>query len=386
MKQVLWIDINQLFVKALSVYLHSYGILISKFSSIEEAEDSLESLKDTVDIVFLGNVFPNNKTGFDVANILRNKWKISAPIVMLTTLMDEETLDNAKRSQINLILPKNINEVELHKHLINLAHLHANKNSSIVLVIDDSKFMRDKLRFELEAGNYTVLEAKDGYEGIKLAEQYKPHYIILDVEMPGLSGYETCSKLKEIPEVFDIPVIFFSATNDVDARQKALDVGGVEFFPKNAQSGDLLHFITDLKNKSGLERYKNGLYIEDNITAQHVVEYTMAKEGYNIYIAETIAQAEEILRKEKVDFVLCDLYIKDEKATVFSFIRKHTTNQEDFVPLIMVSGSQKRDDLLVALNAGATDYIKKPFVTEELLLRIRNQVKVKEMLEEKEEK
>ena len=75
------------------------------------------------------------------------------------------------------------------------------------LVVDDESMIRDFLRAILESVNWQVIEAPDGKTALKLAQEQKPQLILLDVQMPGESGFSTFANLRENSDTADIPVI-----------------------------------------------------------------------------------------------------------------------------------------------------------------------------------
>ena len=75
------------------------------------------------------------------------------------------------------------------------------------LVVDDESMIRDFLRAILESINWQVIEAPDGPTALKLAQEQKPQLILLEVQMPGESGFSTFANLRENSDTADIPVI-----------------------------------------------------------------------------------------------------------------------------------------------------------------------------------
>ena len=75
------------------------------------------------------------------------------------------------------------------------------------LVVDDESMIRDFLRAILESVSWQVIEAPDGQTALKLAQEQKPQLILLDVQMPGESGFNTFANLRENSATAQIPVI-----------------------------------------------------------------------------------------------------------------------------------------------------------------------------------
>lgn len=83
-----------------------------------------------------------------------------------------------------------------------------------ILVIDDSKVIRVRVREMLPQGNFEVLEAKDGEEGLKLIRQARPSLIMLDFLLPKVSGWEVYQKVQAHPELSKIPLVIMSGREE----------------------------------------------------------------------------------------------------------------------------------------------------------------------------
>jgi CheY-like chemotaxis protein len=101
-----------------------------------------------------------------------------------------------------------------------------------ILVIDDQLLIRDLLTQVLEADGHQVLAAAGGREGLVLARVLPFDLILLDVDMPGLSGLEVCTELKREAATAPIPVLFISGRRSTQEIQQMTAVGAVGFLPK----------------------------------------------------------------------------------------------------------------------------------------------------------
>lgn len=102
----------------------------------------------------------------------------------------------------------------------------------LILLVDDNTNNLGVLYNYLDAERYTVLVSQSGERGLELAKREKPDLILLDILLPGMSGFETCTRLKALDDTRDIPVIFISALSDVEDKVKGLEVGGVDYITK----------------------------------------------------------------------------------------------------------------------------------------------------------
>ena len=102
------------------------------------------------------------------------------------------------------------------------------------LVIEDSATQSLRLQVALEQAGLRVLLAENGLVGLQMARQEHPDVIVLDVQMPGLSGFQVCQRLKEEYSTASIPVILFTCLDDSQAVMRGLQLGAVDYIPKSA--------------------------------------------------------------------------------------------------------------------------------------------------------
>ncbi|MCS7087015.1 MAG: response regulator, partial [Bacteroidia bacterium] len=101
-----------------------------------------------------------------------------------------------------------------------------------ILIVDDNPLNIKVLCSALEGKSYQLLTATNGERALVSAERSKPDLILLDINMPGWDGYETCKRLKQNPATASIPVIFLSALDDPESKVKAFHSGGVDYLTK----------------------------------------------------------------------------------------------------------------------------------------------------------
>lgn len=102
-------------------------------------------------------------------------------------------------------------------------------NPRKILVVDDEPRMVRFIKMNLDLEGYQTLEANDGMQALEKVRDYQPDLTLLDVEMPGMDGFET---LKRIREISDIPVIMLTVRSDEDDRIKGLDLGADDYVTK----------------------------------------------------------------------------------------------------------------------------------------------------------
>jgi ligand-binding sensor domain-containing protein/signal transduction histidine kinase/DNA-binding response OmpR family regulator len=119
------------------------------------------------------------------------------------------------------------------------------QEKDIILVVEDSPDMRQYIRGALES-HYTVIEAKDGEEGLRLAGDIVPDLIICDIMMPGMDGFEVCRTLKNNIATSHIPVILLTAKAAEENIIRGLETGAADYITKPFSSKILCARIRNL--------------------------------------------------------------------------------------------------------------------------------------------
>ncbi len=108
-----------------------------------------------------------------------------------------------------------------------------------VLVVEDNDLERQMIRQRLRLDRVELFEAAAGLAALEVARTALPDLILLDLQLPDISGFEVINLLKEDPATRSIPVIFVSATGAVDAKVRALDLGAIDFVTKPFDPAEL---------------------------------------------------------------------------------------------------------------------------------------------------
>jgi two-component system, OmpR family, alkaline phosphatase synthesis response regulator PhoP len=101
-----------------------------------------------------------------------------------------------------------------------------------ILVVDDEDDILDLLRYNLEKEGFSVIEARDGLEGISMAERHAPALIILDVMMPRMDGVEACRRIRRHATLSSTPIVMLTARNGEADQVAGLDVGADIYLAK----------------------------------------------------------------------------------------------------------------------------------------------------------
>ncbi|MES3037125.1 MAG: response regulator transcription factor [Bdellovibrionota bacterium] len=185
---------------------------------------------------------------------------------------------------------------------------------SKVLLIDDDPDVRQLLTTIL-AENYQVFEAPTGAAGIDMARQVKPDVILLDFNMPGISGAETCRILREDLRTTGIPTLMVTSLDQIDKRIEAFEAGADDYINKPFRADELLaRMSSKIKRLSQVQKDvapviqigKLSIHLTDHevMNGDHAVD--MGHVEFKILSLLARSLGEIILRKDIEDYIWGD--------------------------------------------------------------------------------
>jgi two-component system sensor histidine kinase/response regulator len=118
------------------------------------------------------------------------------------------------------------------------------ENKALILVVDDEPKNIRLLTAILEKFNANVSVALDAFRAKKILDTITPDIILLDVMMPGKTGFELCEEIKSEEHLKDIPVIFLTAKNGIDDTKKGFELGAVDYITKPFRQEELIARMT----------------------------------------------------------------------------------------------------------------------------------------------
>lgn len=247
-----------------------------------------------------------------------------------------------------------------------------------VLVSDLDPQNRAVMENLLKQSGCEVETAGDNVEVFQKIREFMPHLIIADIQMPGMDGIETLKRIREAAGSGNTKVIaMVSGVEKTEDRENGkTDFDG--YISKTADMAGLKDFMTVFlrKRKSSGGKPKI-LCVDDQLFNLKLLEAILEPAGYEVLYADEGYAALAILKKQEIDIVLLDIMMPGiDGYAVCRMIKASAETAR--VPVIMITSLSSREDRLKSINAGAEDFVTKPFETIEVLTRIRKLIEIKE--------
>jgi PAS domain S-box-containing protein len=153
---------------------------------------------------------------------------------------------------------------------------------STILIVDDQLSAREVLRELLAEQGHNLAFAGNGEEAWTKAAELMPDLILLDVMMPGMDGFEVCSRLRADPQLAEVPIIMITALDDHDARLQGIEAGADDFISKPF---DLMELEARVRSITRLNRYRH-LLIER--TQRQQAESEVRRRNYELTLLNQV--------------------------------------------------------------------------------------------------
>ena len=279
--------------------------------------------------------------------------------------------------------------------------------SARVLVVDDILPNVKLLEAKLTSEYYDVLTATNGEEALKSVEQDSPDLILLDVMMPGMDGFEVCTRIKQNAALAHIPVVMVTALTDTEDKVRGLECGADDFLTKPINDTALMARVRSLvrlkmttdewrvrentANQLGvLEGHSDVMsqsadkakimIIEDKDFEERKIIETLQEDENTITSVSTGMELMEKIVTEPHDLLIISLNLEDEDGLrLCSHLRSNEKTRT--TPILMIGEEQDMDRIAHGLEIGAHDYVLRPVERSELRARVRTQIRRKRFQE-----
>lgn len=231
-----------------------------------------------------------------------------------------------------------------------------------ILIAENAKLISNIISNELKFKNYNCTQVFSFKEIETELKLQKVNYIILNLYLPDAEEKDLIIKVKKIT---DAKIIVLTSQTKDELRSYLFQYGIIDYL--NKENIDYTIKVIDNLIKN-IEQNSNSniLIIEDSKVIRSQEADVLRQRNYNIFESETGLGGIEIFQKENIDLVILDLELNDIhglKVLEEIKMRKHN------VPVLMVSGTGNATSISKALKNGASDFMRKPIIFEEFLLK-----------------
>jgi signal transduction histidine kinase/CheY-like chemotaxis protein len=250
------------------------------------------------------------------------------------------------------------------------------RGEGAILVCDDDSGIRTVVSEHLTRQGYAVIEASSGEQALILAAEHHVEAILLDLYMPGLSGWETLQRLRNNPITAKIPVVVLSVLSSTLRPQLTGDAQGWVQKPFNenllfAELGRVLHHG---------EGPADILLVEDDEDLASVLTASFRDAAVRVERAATRQQAIRQCISRPPDLLILDLTLPDgDGFSLVEWLRQQPTLRT--LPLVVYSGREISEIEMSKLRLGPTEFLTKakvqPHEVEELVLSMVNRIRTK---------
>jgi signal transduction histidine kinase/CheY-like chemotaxis protein len=234
-----------------------------------------------------------------------------------------------------------------------------------VLVIDDSPVQRELMQRYLRKEGFTVRTASDGAQGLRMARQFLPAAITLDVIMPDMDGWSVLSALKADLTLREIPVIMVTM---VDDPERGFTLGAADFAAKPVNRRRLSQM---LKKYTCINPPCPVLVIDDDASARGLTCAALQKEGWTVSEAANGIEALECMKRERPSLIFLDLLMPEMDGFAFAAeVRRHP--QWRSIPIVVVTAQDLTNEDRRRLNGNVETILQHGDSRESLFEQVRD--------------
>jgi signal transduction histidine kinase/DNA-binding response OmpR family regulator len=238
-----------------------------------------------------------------------------------------------------------------------------------VLVIDDDESVHGVLTNMLTREGYSTRIARNGKEGLRIAQEYHPDIVILDILMPGVDGWSVLAQLKATPGMEDVPIILLTMLQN---KEMGFALGAAEYITKPIDASKLLPV---LDRHRSTKPSGTVLVVEDDPPSRELVVRMLQKEGIHVREASNGREAIDVLQTGVIpDMIILDLIMAEMDG--FDFLRQVRPHPEwSKIPVVVVSSLDLNSEAQEVLRGHVERIFQKGrFAREDLLREVRETI------------
>ena len=241
------------------------------------------------------------------------------------------------------------------------------------MVVDDAEDVRLALRQLLEGEGHRVIEATDGDQVLPAVLTHWPDLILLDLNMPKVTGFEALEQLRRHPAGTDFPVIVVTAAGSPRDAQRARELGAREYISKPWAEGEIeirVKWTLESSQKPKRNPPERIFVVDDEEHVRLALMTTLQDAGYDAAPISGGSEVVEAVIKMRPDLILMDLLMPDlDGIEVIRRLRNIPTAMK--LPIIVVTAAPSPEAIQEARSLGVTSFVVKPWHVRDLEIRVR---------------
>jgi len=234
-----------------------------------------------------------------------------------------------------------------------------------ILVVDDSKTYNKMLFSLFQNLGYDTFQAYCLEDAKNILISQEIEYILLDLHLPDGDGVSVVEQIKHCCPTIKIMVI--TGDENTQVRDSIFEKGIIDYFLKKTPVSVVANCANLLIKTIESHKNINILTIDDSIFIRKLLKNVLESKGYNIFGASNALDGEKIIEQNNIDLILLDLIMPGLNGV--EFLTKLKRGEYSDIPVIVISGDESREHYVSVLKHGANDFIRKPFIIEEVLLK-----------------
>lgn len=239
--------------------LNAYGFKSTYFKSSKELLTQIEQQPPSL-VIF--DLLMPDLTEAKVFELIRQLIKKKIKVFILSSKQDFQSRLAAVRSGANAYIVKPADVPSLINSIRNELHLNLQKSAKI-LIIDDQETILEYYSSLLSAADMSVSFTNNPLEILEKLEQNRPDLILLDINMPLVTGYEIAAVVRQFEEYQSIPILFLSAETSTEKKSSLLEIGSDDLLSKDIPP---LEFVRQIRSRVERAKILSSFMYEDSLT------------------------------------------------------------------------------------------------------------------------
>ncbi|MBI2061144.1 MAG: response regulator [Nitrospirae bacterium] len=252
-----------------------------------------------------------------------------------------------------------------------------------ILLVDDSRVIHKDLGDVLSSAGYHVLHGYDGEEGVRMVRQFRPDLVITDIEMPKMTGYQLCQKIKTETTLEFMPVIICSSLSGGIDVEKGFEAGANDYLTKPLDKAELLDLVRRYFESMKLRGRERILVVDDADLIRGMVRIGLAQQGFTVDIARDGREGYEKCLSFKPDVLVTDFNMPGMDGLELA-ARLKEKEETKAISVVMMTARDSKAELSRATRAGLAGFITKPFQVDKLLVIVERLLAERRLQREKE--